>query len=233
MAIALSWSRLSDYNQCPLKFKMKYIDKEPMFKEDEKDSPHLVRGANVHKALENYAIQKITNEEVTTSSLPEVESTKPFIDRLFANYPQVIPESQIAINSQWQRVEWFDRSAYMRAIMDVIALRPEDAIIGDYKTGKMRDYDGGPSGFGQLHLSGAIALSLWPNIPKVTTVYIYVDHKKTLVKSFTQDDREKLVTHFTSEHDKVNSDKEFKPKVNEFCKWCPVTRKHCAYSRKI
>lgn len=233
MPIALSHSRLSDFNQCPLKFKLKYIDKDPMFKEDDQASPHLVRGNNVHKALENYTVQKLAGDEISISSLPEVESTKPFINRLFENYPQVIPESQIAVNSKWEKVEWFARDAYYRVIMDVIAIRPQDAIIGDYKTGKIRDYDGGPHGFGQLHLSGGVALNFWPNIPIVTTVYIYVDHRKTFTKQFTQEDRPTILAHFDREYDKVNSEKEFKPKVNEFCKWCPVTRAHCVYSRKL
>lgn len=233
--IALSWSRLSDYNQCPLKFKMKYIDKNAKFKEDESASPHLVRGSNVHKALENYVVQKTSNGEleVKITSLPEVETTKPFVDRFINNYDQVIPETQIAINNLWQRVEWFDRDAYYRAIFDLIALRSTDVQIIDYKTGKMRDYDGGPSGFGQLHLSGAIALSLWPDVPEVTTTYAYVDHRQTVTKRFTQDDKDRLVNHFKGEYDKVNADDKFKPTVNEFCKWCPATRDMCPYSRKL
>jgi hypothetical protein len=232
--IALSWSRLSDYNQCALKFKLKYLDKVPEFKEDGSKSPHLVRGSNVHKKLEDYVIQRTTPDmEVKITSLPEVESTKPFVDRFIENYPTVIPETQIAIDKNWKRVEWFSRDAYYRVILDLIAIRPADVAIIDYKTGKFRDYDGGPSGKGQLHLSGAISLHLWPQVPLVTTTYAYVDHKQTIAKQFTQDDRQELREHFDGEHDKVNSDKEFKPTVNEFCKWCAATREQCPYSRKI
>lgn len=235
MTIALSWSRLSDYNQCPLKFKMKYITKDSAFKEDESASPHLVRGKNVHKALEDYVIQKQSNGQIPVkiSSLPEVEKAKGFADRFLNNYQVVIPETQIAINRNWERVEWFSPDAYYRAIMDMIAINPTDVQIIDWKTGKVRDYDGGPSGKGQLHLSAAIGLSLYPNIPEVRTTYAYVDHGQTLVKKFTQDDREELKAHFDAEHAKVNADTEFKPKVNEFCKWCPATRAQCPYSRKL
>lgn len=232
--IALSWSRLSDYKQCPLKFKLKYLDKNPMFKEDMTKSPHLVRGTNVHKKLEDYVIQRtVPGHEVKITSLPEVESTKPFIDRFIDNYTTVIPETQIAIDINWQRCEWFSRDAYYRAIYDLMAIRLEDIQIIDYKTGKIRDYDGGESGRGQLHLSAAIGLHLWPTVPKLATTYAYVDHKQTLVKSFTQDDREELRAHFDAEHLAVNTDKEFRPTVNEFCKWCPATRNECPYSRKI
>lgn len=233
--IALSWSRLSDYHQCPLKFKLKYLDKHPLFKEESTASPHLVRGSNVHKALENYVIQSTSNGEleVKITSLPEVEATKPFVDRFLNNYTTVIPETQIAINRNWERVEWFSRDAYYRAILDLIALRPSDVAIIDYKTGKMRDYDGGPSGKGQLHLSGAISLHLWPDIPEVSTTYAYVDHRQTITKKFTQADRQELREHFDEEHNRVNSDTKFRPTVNEFCKWCPATRDMCPYSRKL
>ena len=235
MGIALSWSRLSDYQQCPLKFKLKYLDKDKKFKEDDSASPHLVRGKNVHAALERYVVQKTSNGEleVKITSIPEVENTKPFVDRFLNNYEQVIPETQIAIDQNWQRVEWFSRDAYYRAIFDLIAIRPSDVAIIDYKTGKMRDYDGGPSGKGQLHLSAGIALHLWPKVPDVSTVYAYVDHKQTIPKYFKQEDAPKLRAHFDSMYEIVNSDKAFKPKVNEFCKWCPATRDMCPYSRKI
>lgn len=232
--IALSWSRLSDYQQCPLKFKFKYIDKSAKFKEDESKSPHLVRGSNVHKALENYVVQKTTPDmEVKITSLPEVENTKPFVDRFLTNYETVIPETQIAINKDWERVEWFAPDAYYRAILDLIAIRPSDVQIVDYKTGKFRDYDGGPTGKGQLHLSAAIALHLWPETPEIQTSYAYVDHKKTIVKKFTQKDKIPLREHFDMMHDKVNSDDAFKPCVNEFCKWCAATKDMCPYSRKL
>lgn len=233
--IALSWSRLSDYHQCPLKFKLKYLEKHHLFKEESTSSPHLVRGSNVHKALENYVIQSTSNGEleVKITSLPEVEATKPFVDRFLTNYTTVIPETQIAINRNWERVEWFSRDAYYRAILDLIALRPSDVAIIDYKTGKMRDYDGGPSGKGQLHLSGAISLHLWPDIPEVSTTYAYVDHKQTITKKFTQADRQELREHFDEEHNRVNADTKFRPTVNEFCKWCPATRDMCPYSRKL
>lgn len=235
MGIALSHSRLSDYNQCPLKFKMKYLDKLAMFKEDSNDSPHLVRGSNVHKALENYVVQKQSNGqlEVKITSLPEVETTKKFVDRFLDSYKIVIPETQIAIDKNWNRVEWFSKDAYYRAILDLIAIRPSDWVVVDYKTGKFRDYDTGPSGMGQLHLTAGIALHMYPDIPSGQTVYAYVDHKKTIVKDFTQENKTDIRQHFDAEYDKVNSDKEFRPTVNEFCKWCPATRDICPYSRKL
>lgn len=235
MTIALSWSRLSDYQQCPLKFKFKYITKDPLFKEDGTKSVHLVRGSNVHKALENYVLAKTdpyNPHEPDPSSLAEVEGTKPWIRNFLNNYDTVIPETQIAIDKNWQRVEWFSSDAYYRAILDLIAIRPGDIFIGDYKTGQMRDYDP-EDGYGQLHLAAAICLALWPETPRIKVAYAYVDHKKVIDKDFTQEDAKRLRDHFDRQSVVVNEDKEFRPTVNEYCKWCPATKAMCPYSRKI
>lgn len=230
--MALSHSRLNDYNQCPKKFWHKYIGKTASFKE-EGTSPHLVRGTNVHKQLENYIIKKTAGEEgIRPSTLPEVEATKPLIDSMFNGYDMVMPEAQVAISDQWKQVEWFSKDTYYRAIYDMIGIRPRDVFIGDFKTGKFTDYTP-VTGYGQLELSAGIALNMWPEVEEVHTVYIYVDHKKTVKKTFTQADKPRLVQWFQQEHEKVNADTEFKPTANEFCKWCPATKLQCPYSRKL
>src|ERR1043166_6297651 len=106
--IALSHSRLSDFNQCRLKFRLKYLDKA-FPTEDMTKSPHLVRGANVHKSLENYVVKKRSGQEnIPPSSLPEVEGTKPMIDKIFESYDEVLPETKLAVNPEWHKVDWFD-----------------------------------------------------------------------------------------------------------------------------
>lgn len=230
---ALSHSRLSDFNQCPLKFKLKYIDKAVNFQMDATKSPHLVRGGNVHKALENYIIKVNAGEQnISESSLPEVEATKPFIQNIFSSFGAVHPELQISVNQGWKHVEWFDKASYYRVIFDVLAIRPAEVFVGDFKTGKFSNYT--PSnGYGQLELSSAIALSIYPEAEKVSNAYIYVDHKKTVTKIYTQKDLPRLKDHFISEHQKVNAEENFDAKVNEFCKWCEATKSQCCYSRKM
>lgn len=233
--MALSHSRLSDFNQCPRKFKLKYIDKAPNFQMKQEDkSIHLVRGDNVHKALEAYLVKRKTGESnIPNSSLPEVQETRPLIEQYIKAFgiDNVHPEAQISIDDQWRRVEWFAKDSYFRAILDLICLAPTLAVIGDYKTGKFKDY-APDNGMGQLELSSAIALSIF-EVKEVKTIYFYVDHKKTIQKQYTQADRSKLVDHFTSEHDKVNCEKNYDPKSNQFCSYCEATKAQCPSSRKL
>lgn len=233
--MALSHSRLSDFNQCPRKFYLKYIAKAENFQMKQEDkSIHLVRGDNVHKALEAYLVKrKAGQENIPPSSLPEVEGARPLIEKFIDLFgiDSVHPEAQVSINDEWQQVEWFDKKSYYRAIFDLICLSNDVAVIGDYKTGKFKDYVP-DNGMGQLELSSAIALSLWP-VNEVKTIYMFVDHRKTINRTYSRKDHTRLVDHFVTEHDKVNSEANFDPKTNQFCTWCEAVKSQCKFSRKL
>lgn len=232
--LALSHSRLSDFNQCPLKFKLKYIEKHPNFKIDESNkSVHLVRGTNIHAALEKYLIKRKAGEPANanpSANLPEVNTTVPLIERYinFFGIDNMYPERQICIDDQWNEQEWFSKKAYYRAIFDVIGVGKDIAFIGDYKTGKFTDYTPA-NGYGQLELSAAIALSIF-DVEKVNTMYMYVDHKQTVNKEFTQADKGRIITHFVEEHQKVNAEVNFDPCKNQYCRWCEATKDICKYA---
>lgn len=233
--MALSHSRLSDFNQCPRKFYLKYIAKAPNFQMKQEDkSVHLVRGDNVHKALETYLIRLKSGEQnIGPSSLDEVEQVKPLIHKYIELFglANVHPEAQVSINEDWKQVDWFSKDSYYRAILDIICRADNVAIVGDYKTGKFKDYSP-ENGMGQLELTSAIALSIW-DIDEIKTIYIYVDHKKTIQKTYTRADKNRLVDHFVKEHDKVNAEKNFDPKPNQFCGWCEASKAQCKLSRKL
>lgn len=228
--IALSHSRLSDFNQCHLKFKLKYLDKA-FPQEDETKNPHLLRGKNVHKALENYIVKKRSGQvSIPPTTLPEVESTKPMIDKFFDIFEDVLPEAQLAVDTKWEQVDWFSPNAYYRVIIDAMALAETEALAIDWKTGKISNY----SGYGgQLHLTATALMHVFPQYDKITTAYLFVDHKKTDKVTFHKQEKESLTAHFDAESVRVNSEKEFKPIPNDFCGWCPATKAQCKFSRKL
>lgn len=233
--MALSHSRLSDFNQCPLKFKFKYIDKHPLFKMDANKSVHLVRGTNVHTALEKYLVKRKAGEgkDIELSkNLPEVNSTVPLIEGYidFFGLDNMYPERQICVDASWDEKDWFSKQAYYRAIFDVVGIGKDVAFIGDYKTGKFTDYTPA-NGYGQLELSAAIALSIF-DVEKVNTMYLYVDHKQTVQKSYTQNDKARIITHFVEEHQKVNAEINYDPCKNQYCRFCEATKDMCQYASK-
>lgn len=230
--LALSYSRISDFRQCPRKFYLKYIEKAPNFIEDSSKNPHLVRGSNVHKALEMYVVKKKAGQtEIPVSTMPEVESTKPLIDKLMTQF-DVHPEMQIAINKDFQQVDWFSKEAWFRVITDIIGFG-DILFIGDYKTGKVTDYSGTMEEPGQLHMSSLIGMALWPQFNDVRNIYLYVDHKKKVDLHLTRDHYDSLKQRLVDEHQKINDEKDFCEKSNQFCRWCAATKDQCTYSRTL
>lgn len=226
MAIALSWSRLSDFQSCPRKFYLKYIEKA--FKPEEK-SIHLIKGEQLHKQLENYVVAKNGGGEMPPGFSPNVQETLPFVDKLFASFSQVHPEAQVAADVKWGPQEWFGANVAWRAIWDVIAINSDQIFIGDYKSGRVYDYG---SSYGQLHLSAVMALNRY-NVDKVHVAYIYIEHKKITKFTVSQNERSQVQAHFDEWYDKVNAEKDFKATPNEYCKYCPANKAQCQFSRKL
>jgi len=225
--IALSWSRLSTFQQCPRKFHLQFITKS--FREEEK-SIHLVKGEELHKQLENYVLAKNGAQAMPLGFSPEVRDALPYVNKLFDLYDSVHPESQVACDINWRPAEWFGKDVAWRAIMDVVALRPQTCFIGDYKSGKIYPYG---SGYGQLHLSAAIGLERFQDVPEINAAYIYIEHKKVTPIKVTRSELPAVRAHFDREFEKVQNEVKWEPTPNDNCKYCQATKAQCQFSRKL
>lgn len=228
MSLALSWSRLSDYLQCPLKFNLKYILKA--FPPEEQKSIHLIRGEQLHKQMEDYVLAKNGHIPMPPSFSPEVEQTLPLVDNFYKLFPNVLPEAQVACTVDWTPTDWFAKDVGWRAIWDVIAYSDSQVFVGDYKSGKVYPY---ANTYGQLHLSAVVALNKFPTVAKVDVAYIYLEHKKTQNFTITREELPKIQSYFDEKHEQVNSEHKWEPKVNEYCKYCQATKAQCSKSRKM
>jgi hypothetical protein len=225
--------------QCPRKFHLSYISKS--FKEEEK-SIHLIRGEQLHKQLEDYVLAKNGQAQMPLGFTPEVRATLPYVDKLFSNFQSVYPEAQIACDINWKPTEWFGKDTAWRSIWDVTAISPNICYIGDYKSGKIYPYG---EGFGQLHLSAAMGLERFDTVPEINCAYIYIEHKAvTPIKVVREAGRvdangkpiahlEEVKAYFNQRFEEVQMEKEWAPRANEYCKWCPATKAQCNLSRKL
>lgn len=227
--IALSWSRYSDYAQCPRKFYLKYIEKS--FPEFDNKAPHLIRGANLHKQLELYADHLKFPDDVPVPDMsPETEGLKPALQTLYKTSVSFSPESQISINTEWKQVEWFSKQSYWRLIVDLIAIRADHAIVWDYKSGKYQPY---AEECGQLHLTAAAFMSMMPHLEYAQVDYVYLDAKKAEGIRIERKDVPKIIQIFDERSAKVNAETDWKPTRNEYCQWCDAKQSQCKFSKKV
>ena len=226
--IALSWSRWADFEQCPKKFFLKYISK--VFPPFDDTSVHLVRGRNLHKQLENYAEHKLFPKEVPLPEMsPETEALKPAIDTLYSTSVELWPESQLAVDAQWNPVDWFHKSVMWRSIIDLGAMRSDHGIVWDYKSGKYQPYT---DSCGQLHLSAAMVLTKKPHLKYVDVAYLFIDSKKHEGIRILREETPKIIKIFDDRLKAVNSETDWLSTKNEYCQWCEATKSQCRFSKK-
>lgn len=238
--IALSWSRLSTYMQCPRKFQLAYISKS--FREEEK-SIHLVKGEQLHKQMEDYILARNGAATMPLGFSPEVKQSLPYVDKLYSLFEAIHPEAQVACDINWKSCEWFAKETAWRAIWDASALSGNKCFIADWKSGKVYPYG---EGFGQLHLSSIIALERWTALPEVTSAYVYLEHKVVTPIKVTREKTDQLDSHgrpipalpevkahFVQWFERVQMEKAWEPIANENCRYCQATKAQCKYSRKL
>lgn len=221
--LALSFSRVSDFQQCPHKFEAKYILKDYP---DDSDNPAFAKGQEVHKQLENYVLHKRGDIETAPTMGNIAKTILPMLDSLWKLCNgHVFPEKQIAVNHDWEPCSWFDKPHVVkfRVIIDLLAFTsPVKLLAGDYKTGKVRDYEDGE--LTQLRLTAVTLFQLYPKIEEITCVYWYVEHKKSVPVTFKRDDLEGMIGPWEDIYDHINSVTEFEPKKNKYCNWCLLDR---------
>ena len=235
--IAWSYTRLKDFERCPLIFKLKNIPNAQGKKDVPfSSSPAMEEGKRKHKILERAAL---TLQKDRQSTLPpsEMSHVYPILNG-FTKINQIIsPEMDIAFKEDLTLCSWFDKQTWLRVKVDLMGVAVNAANSGydyqndvvnilDWKTGKVRvDMD-------QLRLYNVAALLYNPEAYEARSALVFVDHKQSSKILVTK--REDLTTELTeftdrSEAIQIAVERDSWPAVkNMFCKWCPANVLQCS-----
>lgn len=214
MSVAWSYSRLISFENCPRKYWNESVAKTIPFRETEE----MAYGKEWHKAAELYVKSGI--------KLPlHMRHWGPTLSMLKKAPGEKIIEQQIALNAQWQPVEWFAKDAWLRVKSDLTILHENSGVQFDYKTGKIKD------DFTQLRLNSAVTFLLAPEIKKITHAFLWIKSKQITSETMTAEQvpafwAEMLprVARYQEAHDK----QDFPPRPGFLCKgFCEV--KTCQY----
>lgn len=204
---AWSYSRYADYKQCPLRFKLKYIDKLK-----EPGSPAMQRGGDIHKEGENYLIAKKKPKAVPTAYVHFAD----MMQDLRGLNPMV--EQQWGFTQQWTPTGWFAGDTWLRIICDVVVKYDDGEVdLIDFKTG--RKYDTNEE---QVELFSAAPFIKWPEVEQVQTRLWYLDQPgdNEVLRVYTRSDFDRIKKDWTEKVKPMFKDKRFAPTPNQKCRWC-------------
>lgn len=216
---AWSYSRYADYKQCPLKAKLKHIDKI-----QEPPNAAMARGGELGKKIEAYIKGQLA--KLPPEFKPVAAKAKLLREKFKKKLLPVVVEDSWAMTREWARTVWNDwDNCWLRVKVDAAYHEDEETLdLTDWKSGKFRqemndDY------VEQLELYALSALVLMPHLKKVRVCLEYFDQgltypPKDKPMEFTQADVPKLKKLWEKRVKPMMADTKFAPRPNDKCCWC-------------
>lgn len=213
---AWSYTRLLDWEECPLKAKLKHLDK---LKEPE--SPAMARGSAIHKEAEAYATGQL-------AKLPE--SLKLFKEEFTAVRKlskRLLVEQQWGIAEDWSSTDWFDSDAlkrglpkpWLRVVIDLgFKASAKLARMIDHKTGKIRDTHKDQL---ELYALAGFAQPEMKTVSEVSSELWYLDQGEIVEAKFKRKDAPDLQAKWRRRSLPMLADETFPACPGNGCRWCP------------
>jgi hypothetical protein len=165
----------------------------------------------LHSLLEKYLLQE-------TTELPaELIKWKKVLDKMISD--GVKTEIQLAVDSNLNPCDFDSEDVWLRAILDTLEIKGDFAEIGDFKTGKVRDYSS------QLKFYSLLVFLCYPEIQRIGTRIRFLDANKSVPGiSYARRDIPSLLDHWIKIIDRMTQSKVYSPNPSSLCKYCPYNR---------
>lgn len=224
-----SFSRYSDYKQCPKKAKLKHIDRVP--EPDNMPREALDRGSRIHKFGEGYVKGEIDEvpENYCGNAAKKIPGFQVQMKDLRAKKARA--EESWGFNEKLAPLpDWFHPATWLRIKVDAVyqTVRGTVLTIIDFKTGKMKnvaDY------LEQLELYALGGLRKFPKVKTVLTDLWFLDHGQMVGAGHDgvgiyqrAADADRLDTLWRSRTRMMLADTVFAPTPGLHCKWCPYSK---------
>lgn len=241
-----SISKLGCYGQCPLHFKLKYIDK---IKVPFTMNIALYKGNYIHSLIENnydYSTEFKTNKIFTEEEKEKAKIiVKNFEESKLGIFYKIksLDKSMNSINEEkfgfkikdqgvnqkinLELCSYDDKQCWIRGAIDFQYIENNIAYNIDWKSGKdrseERDYGASQSMAYSIYL-----LLKYPKIKKVISKFVFVEHLKEKEIVYTRDKLRYYIKYFCKKTNRVENDLIYKEKVSALCNYCDFNNHgHC------
>ena len=220
MSFAWSFSRMQAFETCPWRFYLTSVAKQVK----EAESVEMKWGKQAHKHLED----AIKIGAPLPESLSKWQST---INSLKARGGKLDAEKQYCLDQNFKVVGWFDKSAWLRCILDIELIDGAVAFAGDWKTGKKKD------GSDQLELFAGTLFKVHPDIEVAKTSFFWMQEKNPMdTAEFHRDNEHLIWQNWLPRVERMGAAYEtnrWPKKPSGLCRaWCPVGKKNCEHCGK-
>lgn len=223
-----SYSRLTVFEQCPLRAKLAFLDKvsEPDRPLPPGKTEHANdRGTRIHDAAEKF----VRGGVKLVHELKAFEEEFLKLRELYAE-GKVSLEGEWAIDKDWEPVGYHDRDVWARIKLDAfVQLSDTHAVVIDYKTGKRfgNEIKHGE----QTQLYQLASFLRYPHLETIDVELWYTDIDEIHKMRFTKAQGLRFFQNFDRRGKAITSETKFPANPNIFsCKWCPYGPKgtgHC------
>jgi RecB family exonuclease len=219
--MALSFSRLSTFEQCERKFEYLYVSK--LVKDE--DNQYTIYGNRVHEALEAYGKAREANDPETRATLSDGETFKeikawvPLVDRVLGVPGDKLFEFKMAIRRDFTTCDWFAPDVWLRSIADVLVINKTTAYVLDWKTGKVKN---NPT---QLKLFACMVFAHFPAVDTVKTAFVWLAHDDVTMDEYKRDNLQALWMTLTPRLTAVQEAVDvgvFRATPSGLCRFCPA-----------
>lgn len=214
--VAWSFSSLEQFRNCPRQYQAERVTKEVPYKE----TPQTKQGNWLHKMFEDYIAQG-------RALPPELREFQPMLDRMKAQWPGLHAERKLAINAQFQPVDYFAKDVWCRGKVDAWSVDGAVCRVADWKTGKRKhDYD-------QLLLMALLTMCQFPEVERVIAGFYWTRDRKFDVEKFDREHWHSYWERFVPDVKRLERAMQlnvWQEQPSGLCNgWCPV--ESCTYWR--
>lgn len=203
-----SFSVLTMFEQCRKKYYHLKVTKDVK----DSDSSFSIEGKEVHDAM----FKRVINGVPLPLPIRQYEK---IAARFAGTKGEKHGEMKLCLNKKFEPVDWFASDAWVRAIVDLLIVRGDTAIIVDWKTGKKRvDWT-------QLKLSAAVLSRLMPEINNFKLVFVWLRNSDVSSESISKGEIRGLWTDLLPRVKAIELAKqttEFPATESGLCRFCPV-----------
>lgn len=222
-ATSWSFSRYSDYKTCPLKFKLKHLQKVP-----EPKSDAMQKGIDAHNDAEKYVKGILPKLPPVLSGLKsEFEAMRKMYKA--KKWPMIL-EDNWAFDVEWEESQWNNwAECWVRIKLDAAHYVNRNVMfVTDWKTGKPSEYKNVEyMEQMELYALAAILMSAQDDVE----VHVRLGYVETgdMIMPRDKDDNEivytramlpTLIKTWNARVKPMMSDTTFAPRPNNMCKWC-------------